>query len=78
MGYGITSKTGQTAGVAMVEETDDLMMIEDGGVIIRMPASDVNVYKRGTQGVIVMRVEPGNRVIAVQRVDAAPEEELHE
>lgn len=77
-GYGITSKTGQIAGVAMVEETDDLMMIEDGGVIIRMPVSDVNVYKRDTQGVIVMRVEPGNRVIAVQRVDAAPEEELHE
>ena len=77
-GYGITGKTGQIAGVAMVEETDDLMMIEDGGVIIRMPASDVNVYKRDTQGVIVMRVEPGNRVIAVQRVDAAPEEELHE
>ena len=77
-GYGITGKTGQIAGVAMVEETDDLMMIEDGGVIIRMPASDVNVYKRDTQGVIVMRVEPGNRVIAVQRVDAAPEEEMHE
>ena len=77
-GYGITGKTGQIAGVAMVEETDDLMMIEDGGVMIRMPVSDVNVYKRDTQGVIVMRVEPGNRVIAVQRVDAAPEEELHE
>ena len=77
-GYGITGKTGQIAGVAMVEETDDLMMIEDGGVMIRMPVSDVNVYKRDTQGVIVMRVEPGNRVIAVQRVDAAPEEEMHE
>ena len=77
-GYGITGKTGQIAGVAMVEETDDLMMIEDGGVIIRMPVSDVNVYKRDTQGVIVMRVEPGNRVIAVQRVDSSPEEELHE
>ena len=77
-GYGITGKTGQIAGVAMVEETDDLMMIEDGGVIIRMPVSDVNVYKRDTQGVIVMRVEPGNRVIAVQRVDPSPEEEMHE
>ena len=60
-GYGITGKTGQIAGVAMVEETDDLMIIEDGGVMIRMPVSDVNVYKRDTQGVIVMRVEPGNR-----------------
>ena len=77
-GYGITGKTGQIAGVAMVEETDDLMIIEDGGVMIRMPVSDVNVYKRDTQGVIVMRVEPGNRVIAVQRVDSSPEEELHE
>lgn len=77
-GYGITGKTGQIAGVAMVEETDDLMMIEDGGVIIRMPVSDVNVYKRDTQGVIVMRVEPGNRVIAVQRVDPSPEEESGE
>ncbi|MEI3129716.1 MAG: DNA gyrase C-terminal beta-propeller domain-containing protein [Oscillospiraceae bacterium] len=47
--------------------------------MIRMPVSDVNVYKRDTQGVIVMRVEPrGNRVIAVQRVDSSPEEELHE
>ncbi len=77
-GYSITGKTGQIAGVAMVEETDDLMMIEDGGVIIRMPVSDVNVYKRDTQGVIVMRVEPGNRVIAVQRVDPSPEEESGE
>lgn len=77
-GYGITGKTGQIAGVAMVEETDDLMIIEDGGVMIRMPVSDVNVYKRDTQGVIVMRVEPGNRVIAVQRVDSSPEEEMHE
>ena len=77
-GYGITGKTGQIAGVAMVEETDDLMIIEDGGVMIRMPVSEVNVYKRDTQGVIVMRVEPGNRVIAVQRVDSSPEEELHE
>ena len=54
------------------------MIIEDGGVMIRMPVSDVNVYKRDTQGVIVMRVEPGNRVIAVQRVDSSPEEEMHE
>lgn len=77
-GYGITGKTGQIAGVAMVEETDDLMIIEDGGVMIRMPVSDVNVYKRDTQGVIVMRVEPGNRVIAVQRVDSSPEVEMHE
>ena len=54
----------------MVEETDDLMIIEDGGVMIRMPVSDVNVYKRDTQGVIIMRVEDGSKVISIEKVDA--------
>ena len=44
------------------------MLIENGGVIIRMPASGINIYKRDTQGVILMRVEEGNRVIAIERV----------
>ena len=51
------------------------MLIESGGVIIRIPASDVNVYKRDTQGVIVMRVEDGSRVIGVERLDPADEAE---
>ena len=35
------------------------MLIENGGVLIRMAAADINVYKRDTQGVILMRVEGG-------------------
>ena len=64
--YNLTAKTGALAGVAIVDDTDDVMLIESGGVLIRMAAADINVYKRDTQGVILMRVEQGNRVISIE------------
>ena len=73
--YNITAKTGRIAGIAIVSGEDDVMLIENGGVLIRMAASDINVYKRDTQGVILMRVEDGNRVISIERVDPEQEEE---
>ena len=76
--YNITTKTGRIAGVAIVDDEDDVMLIENGGVLIRMAAADINVYKRDTQGVILMRVEAGNRVISVDRVDREPEETADE
>ena len=72
--YNITAKTGKIAGVAIVSNEDDVMLIENGGVLIRMSAADINVYKRDTQGVILMRVEEGNRVISIERVDPEQEE----
>ncbi len=73
-GYNITAKTGKIAGVAIVDDTDDIMLIENGGVLIRMAAEDINIYGRDTQGVILMRLEAGSRVISVDRVDREPEE----
>ena len=67
--YRLTEKTGLVAGAAVVSDTDDIMLIESGGVILRTPAESVNVYRRDTQGVILMRIEEGNRVIAVQRIE---------
>ena len=57
----------------MVSETDDVMLIENGGVIIRVPASDINIYKRDVQGVIVMRIEEGNKLVSIERVAAEEE-----
>ena len=75
--YRLTEKTGPVAGAAVVSDTDDIMLIESGGVILRTPVQNINIYGRDTQGVILMRVEAGNRLIAVQRVEAElePEEE---
>ena len=66
--YNITAKTGAIAGCCVVAENDDVMLIENGGVIIRVPASSINIYKRDVQGVIVMRIEEGNELVAIQRV----------
>ena len=68
--YNITAKTGRVAGCRVVGENDDVMVIENGGVIIRIPASSINVYKRDVQGVIVMRIEDGNKVVSIERVEA--------
>ncbi len=74
--YNITPKTGNVAGCRVVSDTDDVMLIETGGVIIRIPAASINVYKRDVQGVIVMRIEEGNQVVSLERVAAEePQEE---
>ncbi len=73
--YNITSKTGHVAGCCVVKENEDVMLIENGGVIIRVPAASINVYKRDVQGVIVMRIEEGNQLMSVQRVPMEEEEQ---
>ena len=72
--YNITAKTGPVAGCCLVSETDDVMLIENGGVIIRVPAASINVYKRDVQGVIIMRIEEGNKLVSLERVEALEEE----
>ena len=74
--YNITTKTGKVAACRVVGETDDVMLIENGGVIIRVPASSINIYKRDVQGVIIMRIEEGNKLVGMERV--ANEEETAE
>ena len=76
--YNITPKTGNIAGCRVVGDNDDVMIIENGGVIIRVPAASINVYKRDVQGVIVMRVEEGNKVVSLERVEQDEEPETQE
>ena len=73
--YNITSKTGKVAGCRVVAESDDIMLIESGGVIIRIPASSINVYKRDVQGVIVMRIEENNQLVSMERIESVEENE---
>ena len=72
--YNITPKTGAIAGCCVVAENDDVMLIENSGVIIRVPANTINIYKRDVQGVIVMRIEEGNELVAIQCVEAEEDE----
>ncbi len=76
--YNITEKTGLIAGCRVVGEQDDVMLIENGGVIIRIPAASINIYKRDVQGVIVMRIEEGNQLVSMERVEKLEEQESAE
>ena len=58
---------------SVVAEDDDVMLIENGGVIIRVPASSINIYKRDVQGVIIMRIEEGNQLMALERIENVEE-----
>ncbi len=67
--YSITGKTGDVVACCVVSDSDDVILTQAGGTIIRMPASDINIYRRDTQGVILMRVEDGNVVIGAERIE---------
>ena len=73
--YRLTEKTGLVAGAAIVDDTNDVMLIESGGVVLRTPAASINLYGRDTQGVILMRIEGGNRVIGVEAISNTEETE---
>ncbi len=73
--YQVTEKTGPVCAVKVVNEDEDLLVISDDGTIIRMPVADVSVYGRQTQGVRLMKVSEGSRVISIARAEHEEEEE---
>ena len=72
----LTAKVGQLAGQLLVHDDEDILLITDDGTIIRMPVADISVLGRNTQGVRLMRVEEGCRVVCVARAEA--EEDVEE
>ncbi|CCX45827.1 dNA gyrase subunit A [Firmicutes bacterium CAG:103] len=73
--YNITDKTGPVAAVKVVQESDDVLVVSDDGVIIRMEAAGISVLGRATQGVRIMRLSEGARVISVALTDRAESED---
>ena len=74
-GYNVTAKTGPVVGVKVVSDTDDVLVINDAGVIIRMAVSGISIYGRTAQGVKIMNLEDGVKVISFARTDHEEEEE---
>ena len=72
--YNVTEKTGKVAACKVVDDTDDLLVISDDGTIIRMAVDGISVLSRATQGVRLMRVAEGSRVISIARTERESEE----
>jgi len=74
----ITIKTnernGQVVGIILVNDKDDLMLVTDRGKLIRMPVSGISVISRNTQGVRLIVIEAGERVVSAARLAEAEEQ----
>ncbi len=82
-GYGLTNykpdeERGAVCGIKVVDDTDDIIMISDDGIIIRIRANDVRVFGRIAKGVRVMRVNENGKVVAFTRAEHDDEAELSE
>ena len=73
-GYNVTEKTGPVVGVKVVSDADDILVINDAGVIIRMAVSGISTYGRAAQGVKLMNLDEGVKVISFARTDHEEEE----
>ena len=71
--HDITEKTGLLAAIATVSDDDDIMIITSGGTLIRTGVESIRKCGRTSQGVIVMRVEEGDRVMTFARLEKAEE-----
>ena len=67
--YSVTDKTGPVAAIKMVSESDDLLVITNDGTIIRTPVERISRLGRATQGVRVMRLAEGSRVIDIEKTE---------
>jgi len=65
----ITEKTGHLVGVLDVQEKEDLLITCKSGIILRTSVSNVKESGRATQGVILIRLEEGDEIAAISKVD---------
>jgi DNA gyrase subunit A len=64
----ITERNGQVVASFPVAERDQIMLVTDGGQLIRCPVNDIRIAGRKTQGVTLFKVEGGERVVSVTRL----------
>ena len=78
----ITEKTGRLVCLRKCSDDEDIMLVRDDGVIIRVPVTEISIISRNTQGVRLMRVEGEHRVVSIARAphneDEAFEKAAHE
>ena len=73
--YKTTPKTGKLVGIKVVTEEDDVMLITDTGIVIRLDVKDISILGRSTQGVTLMRAGDGGKVVSIAKVGMEEETE---
>jgi len=70
-----TERNGPVVASFAIEETDQIMLVTDGGQLIRTPVDDIRVAGRNTQGVTIFRTREGEKVVSVGRIEDVDGEE---
>ena len=70
----VTGRNGKLVASFPVEESDQIMLVTDGGQLIRCPVDGIRIAGRSTQGVIVFDTAEGERVVSVERLSEEGEE----
>lgn len=70
----MTEKTGHLCGLKVIDGTEDIMMISDAGVVIRISAQEISLFGRDTQGVRVMKLDGDSKVVCVEKIEPDEEE----
>jgi len=76
----MSERNGKQVGAVLVQENDEIMLITDGGTLVRTPVANISVVSRNTQGVIVIRCSKGEKLIQVAHIETleTKEEEIEE
>lgn len=72
----LTEKNGVVAGIRCVTDADQIILVTEKGIVIRTAASEIRRAGRSTQGVRVIRLGEGDRVVSVARIEDPGEEDL--
>lgn len=73
-----SERNGQVVGTLLVNDTDEIMLITDGGILVRTRVAEISVVGRNAQGVTIIRLDKGEKVVGVDRLDGLAEEEESE
>tara|TARA_R110002049_G_scaffold1062_22_gene8064 strand:- start:5164 stop:7716 length:2553 start_codon:yes stop_codon:yes gene_type:complete len=64
-----SERNGRTVGALQVREDDEIMLISSNGTLVRTPVDDISIVGRNTQGVRLIRVESGQRLVGLARIE---------
>jgi DNA gyrase subunit A len=70
----LTKRQDAVVAVFPIGHNDQLMLVTDGGMVIRVPVHDIRIARRGSAGVVVFKVSDGERVVSVARLPESDEE----
>jgi len=70
-----TERNGRTVGALQVRDEDEIMLISSNGTLVRTPVNDISVMGRNTQGVRLIRVESGQRLVGLAKIELIGDEE---